>query len=91
MKKYFALLILILLFCSSDVYTQQEKGSYGIFSGVSLNTNSFNYSFGSTFMDTSFTNDIKPAFNIGAFLTYDIIENFSIKLVGQYTNKGGYT
>jgi hypothetical protein len=42
-------------------------------------------------MDTSFTNDIKPAFNIGAFLTYDIIENFSIKLVGQYTNKGGYT
>ncbi|MBK8983961.1 MAG: PorT family protein [Ignavibacteria bacterium] len=91
MKNFFTLVVLSLLFTASGALPQDGKMNYGIFSGVSLNTNSFEYETGSSFLDTSYTNEIKPAFNIGLFLTYSFVRNFSLKVQGQYANKGGET
>jgi hypothetical protein len=76
---------------TSTAFTQQGKISLGIFSGISLNTNSYQFESGNNFLDTSYSNDIKPAFNLGMFVMYDFVKNFSVKLQGQYTNKGGIT
>jgi hypothetical protein len=91
MKNLFLILIMYLLFVTSGVLSQEEKMSYGIFSGVSLNTNSYDYETGSSYLDTSYTNDTKAAFNLGMYVMYEFVRNFSLKFQGQYTNKGGET
>jgi hypothetical protein len=91
MKILISILIMHLLFVTSAALSQDEKMSYGIFSGVSLNTNSYDYETGSSYLDTSYTNDSKVAFNLGMYVMYDFVTNFSLKLQGQYTNKGGKT
>lgn len=80
-----------LLIVTSGALSQEEKMSYGIFSGVSLNTNSYDYETGSSYLDTSYTNDTKAAFNLGMYVMYEFVRNFSLKFQGQYTNKGGKT
>ena len=91
MKNLFLPFILFLLLTASRGFPQDGKMNYGIFSGVGLNTNSFEYETASSFLDTSYTNEIKASFNIGLFLTYDFVRNFSLKFQGQYANKGGET
>lgn len=81
--------VLLLFLITAPAIPQQEKMSFGIFSGVSLNTNSYTYETGGNYLDTSYSNNVKTAFNIGMFASYDFERNFSIKLQGQYTNKGG--
>jgi hypothetical protein len=84
------LMILMLMIITSEAFSQQGKTSYGFFSGVSLNTNSYDYETGNSYLDTSYTTDIKAAFNLGMFVTYDFDNYFGLKFQGQYTNKGGY-
>ncbi|MDQ3019784.1 MAG: PorT family protein [Bacteroidota bacterium] len=91
MKNNFTFPFLFIFLFSLTAYSQQENGSFGIFSGISLNTNSYDFEFGNSYLDTSYTNDIKTAFNIGAFVLYDFVKNFGLKFQGQYTNKGGTT
>lgn len=91
MKNLLYILIMYLLIFSSEAFSQEEKMSYGIFSGVSLNTNSYDYETGSSYIDTSYTNDSKAAFNLGIYVMYEFVRNFSLKFQGQYTNKGGIT
>lgn len=85
------ILISFLFLFQLDAFPQQGKRSYGIFSGVSLNTNSLSLETGNDYLDTSYSNSIKPAFNIGMYAMYDFAPNFGVKLMGQYTNKGGIT
>ncbi|MBK7253052.1 MAG: PorT family protein [Ignavibacteria bacterium] len=91
MKKFLMFLILFLLLFSSDAFTQNEKASIGIFSGINLNSNSFEFDDEKNFMDTSYSNDTKTNFSMGVFAMYDIAKNFGIRIQGQYINKGGIT
>ena len=81
--------LFLFLFTSLAFPQQNQKSSYGIFSGVSLNTNSYKFEGENSLLDTSYTNNTKAAFNLGMFVTYVFAENFGIKFQGQYTNKGG--
>lgn len=65
MKNLFILQILFLLLITSEAFPQQGNMSFGISSGVSLNTNSYKFETGNSYLDTSYSNDIKPAFNPG--------------------------
>ena len=90
MKTHYMLQVLFLfLFTSAASPQQDQKTSFGIFSGVSLNTNSYEFEDNNNLFDTSYSNSTKAAFNIGMFVTYDFSVNFGIKFQGQYTNKGG--
>lgn len=90
MKTHYMLQVLFLfLFTSLASPQQNQKSGYGIFTGVSLNTNSYKFEGDNSLLDTSYTNNTKAAFNLGMFVTYDFAENFGIKFLGQYTNKGG--
>ena len=91
MKKIFIFQFLLVLLYASVVLPQSGKTGIGIFSGVSLNTNSFSIEDDNNLLDTSYSNDNKAAFNLGLFFTYDFTENFSMKIQGQYANKGGIT
>ena len=91
MKYYLMFLILFLFLFTTDAFTQNEKASIGIFSGVSLNTNSFEFDDEKNFTDTSYSNDTKTNFSIGMFVMYDFVKNFGIRIQGQYINKGGIT
>jgi hypothetical protein len=81
--------VLFLFICTSAALPQKSKTAFGIFSGVSLNTNTYSFEAGGNLPDTSYSNDIKYAFNLGMFIAYDLSDNFGIKFQGQYTNKGG--
>lgn len=91
MKNYLMLLILFLFLFSKDAFTQNEKASIGIFSGINLNSNSFEFDDDKNFMDTSYSNDTKTNFSFGMFVIYDFVKNFSIRIQGQYIKKGGIT
>lgn len=91
MKNTFRITVLLLFLITEPAFPQQEKMSFGIFSGVNLSTNSYTYETGSNYLDTSYSNDVKTGFNLGMFAAYDFERNFSVKLQGQYTNKGGIT
>ena len=94
MKKIFNICFLFMFLFSQILFSQQEKSfkgkaSIGIFSGISLNTNSYEFDDKDNFLDTSYSNDIKTSFNIGMNVTYDFTKYFGLKLQGQYTSKGG--
>lgn len=92
MKTHYMLPVLFLFLFTSTVFPQQnQKTSYGIFSGVSLNTNSYEFEDKNNLIDTSYSNSTKAAFNLGVFVIYDFTDNFGVKLQGQYANKGGIT
>lgn len=91
MKTFIMLPVLFLFLFTSQAFPQNGKYGFGIFSGVSLNTNSYEFDNGNELFDTSYTNDIKTAFNLGLFINYGFSDNFGVKLQGQYTNKGGIT
>lgn len=92
----FKICLLLMILFSPELFSQQEKSgigkaSIGFFSGISLNTNSYEFDDKNNFLDTSYSNDIKTSFNIGMNVTYDFARNFGLKLQGQYTSKGGIT
>lgn len=91
MKKFLMFLILFLLLFSSDAFTQNDNASIGIFSGINLNSNSFEFDDEKNFMDTSYSSETKTNFSMGVFAMYDIAKNFGIRIQGQYINKGGIT
>ena len=92
MKTQYMLPVLFLFIFSSAAFSQQnQKTSFGIFSGVSLNTNSYEFEDNNNLFDTSYSNSTKTAFNLGMFVIYDFDVNFGIKFQGQYANKGGVT
>ena len=76
---------------TADAFPQESKSRFGIFSGVSVNMNSYNIDDNSNYLDTLFTSKAKAAFSIGTFFMYDFVKSFSLKLQGLYTIKGGIT
>lgn len=94
MKKILIFSFLFLILFNQELFSQKEKeikgkASVGIFSGISLNTNSFEFDDKNNFLDTSYSNDTKSSFNLGMYVIYDFTRNFGLKLQGQYTGKGG--
>ena len=89
MKNIIIALILFLFLYASNAIPQESKGSFGIFSGITLNTNSYSYDDKNNYLDTSYTSKIKTSFSVGMLVMYDFVRNFGIRMQGQYTKKGG--
>lgn len=89
------LIILLILSPLFSVQSQESKQpkesaiSAGIITGVRLSFNSFDYSNESGLLDTTYSDDFRPAYSIGGFLQYNASNNFAVRLYALYSDKGG--